>query len=259
MLRALDRAVRHSVPKPTALIVNFPSNPTAYLADLDFYREIVAFARQHDIIVMSDLAYAEIYFGDKVPPSILQVPGAKDIAVEFTSLSKTYSMPGWRMGFAAGNARLISALTRIKSYLDYGAFTPIQVAATAALNGPQDCVAEMRDLYRERRDVLVRGLAAAGWDVPSPEASMFAWAPIPPRFSHLGSVGFSKLLLAKAKVAVAPGIGFGEQGDGHVRIALVENTHRLRQALRSIRQFMQADNGGPAETAGIGTLADAAS
>jgi alanine-synthesizing transaminase len=247
MLRALDRAVRHSVPKPTALIVNFPSNPTAYLADLDFYREIVAFARQHEIIVMSDLAYAEIYFGDQVPPSILQIPGAKDIAVEFTSLSKTYSMPGWRMGFAAGNARLISALTRIKSYLDYGAFTPIQVAATAALNGPQECVAEMRDLYRERRDVLVRGLAAAGWEVPSPEASMFAWAPIPPRYAHLGSVGFSKLLLAKAKVAVAPGIGFGEQGDGHVRIALVENTHRLRQALRSIRLFLQTDNGAPAD------------
>jgi alanine-synthesizing transaminase len=247
MLRALHRAVRHSVPKPTALIVNFPSNPTAYLADLDFYREIVAFARQHEIIVMSDLAYAEIYFGDQVPPSILQIPGAKDIAVEFTSLSKTYSMPGWRMGFAAGNARLISALTRIKSYLDYGAFTPIQVAATAALNGPQECVAEMRDLYRERRDVLVRGLAAAGWEVPSPEASMFAWAPIPPRYAHLGSVGFSKLLLAKAKVAVAPGIGFGEQGDGHVRIALVENTHRLRQALRSIRLFLQTDNGAPAD------------
>jgi alanine-synthesizing transaminase len=258
MLRALDRAVRHSVPKPTALIVNFPSNPTAYLADLDFYREIVAFAKRHDIIVMSDLAYAEIYFGDKVPPSILQVPGAKDIAVEFTSLSKTYSMPGWRMGFAAGNARLIQALTRIKSYLDYGAFTPIQVAATAALNGPQDCVAEMRDLYRERRDVLVRGLAAAGWDVPSPEASMFAWAPIPPRYADLGSVGFAKLLMAKAKVAVAPGIGFGEQGDGHVRIALVENTHRLRQALRSIRTFLQTDNGAPPEPAlADGALVDA--
>ena len=168
MLRALDRAVRHSVPKPTALIVNFPSNPTAYLADLDFYREIVAFARRHEIWIMSDLAYAEIYFGDTPPPSLLQVPGAKDIAVEFTSMSKTYSMPGWRMGFAAGNPRLISALARMKSYLDYGAFTPIQVAATAALNGPQDCVAEMRALYRERRDVLIRGLAAAGWDVPSP-------------------------------------------------------------------------------------------
>jgi alanine-synthesizing transaminase len=248
MLQALDRAVRHSVPKPTALIVNFPSNPTAYLAHLDFYREIVAFCRKHEIWILSDLAYAEIYFGDKVPPSILQVPGAKDIAVEFTSMSKTYSMPGWRMGFAAGNARLITALTRMKSYLDYGAFTPIQVAATAALNGPQDCVREMRDLYRERRDVLIRGLHAAGWDVPSPDGSMFAWAPIPPRFAHLGSLEFSKQLLARARVAVAPGIGFGEHGDGHVRIALVENTHRLRQALRNIRGFLQTDNAGPAET-----------
>jgi alanine-synthesizing transaminase len=247
MLSALDRAVRHSVPKPTALIVNFPSNPTAYLADIEFYREIVAFARRHDIWVMSDLAYAEIYFGDKPPPSILQVPGAKDIAVEFTSLSKTYSMPGWRMGFAAGNPRLITALTRMKSYLDYGAFTPIQVAAVAALNGPQDCVQQMRDLYRERRDVLIRGLRSAGWDVPCPEASMFAWAPIPPRFADMGSVEFSKLLLARAKVAVAPGIGFGEHGDQHVRIALVENTHRLRQAVRSIRAFLQTDNGAPAE------------
>ncbi|MGC8522875.1 MAG: LL-diaminopimelate aminotransferase [Acidibrevibacterium sp.] len=240
MLRALDRAVRHSVPKPTALIVNYPSNPTAMVADLDFYREIVAFARRHEIFVLSDLAYAEIYFGDRIPPSILEVPGAKDIAVEFTSLSKTYSMPGWRMGFAAGNARLISALARMKSYLDYGAFTPIQVAATAALNGPQDCVADLRRLYKERRDVIVRGLNAAGWEVPSPEASMFAWAPIPPRYAHLGSVGFSKLLLARAKVAVAPGIGFGEYGDTHVRIALVENTHRLRQAVRNVRAFLQA-------------------
>ncbi|HEY0420373.1 MAG TPA: aminotransferase class I/II-fold pyridoxal phosphate-dependent enzyme, partial [Acetobacteraceae bacterium] len=249
MLRALDRAVRHSVPKPTALIVNFPSNPTACLATLDFYKELVAFARRHEIWIMSDLAYGEIYFGDTPPPSVLQVEGAKDIAVEFTSLSKTYSMPGWRMGFAAGNPQLIKALTRIKSYLDYGAFTPIQVAATAALNGPQDCVAEMRELYRERRDVLIRGLRSAGWEVPSPEGSMFAWAPIPERFAHLGSVGFSKLLLARAKVAVAPGIGFGEHGDGHVRIALVENTHRLRQALRSIRAFLQADNAAPADAA----------
>ncbi len=238
MLRALDRAVRHSVPKPTALIVNFPSNPTAYLADLDFYREIVSFARQHEIWVMSDLAYAEIYFGARVPPSILQVPGAKDVAVEFTSLSKTYSMPGWRIGFAAGNPRLISALARMKSYLDYGAFTPIQVAATAALNGPQECVAQMRALYKERRDVLIRGLAAAGWDVPSPEGSMFAWAPLPPRFAHLGSLEFSKLLLERARVAVSPGIGFGEHGEGYVRIALVENTHRLRQATRNIRAFL---------------------
>jgi len=240
MLRALDRAVRHSVPKPTALIVNFPSNPTAYLADLDFYKEIVAFARKHEIWVMSDLAYAEVYFGDIVPPSILQVPGAKDIAVEFTSLSKTYSMPGWRMGFAAGNPRLINALTRIKSYLDYGAFTPIQVAAVTALTGPQDCVEEMRTLYRDRRDVLISGLASAGWDVPSPDGSMFAWAPIPPQFASLGSVEFSKLLLQRAKVAVAPGLGFGEHGDTHVRIALVENTQRLRQAIRNIRGFMQS-------------------
>jgi alanine-synthesizing transaminase len=247
MLRALDRAVRHSVPKPTALIVNYPSNPTAELATLDFYREIVAFARRHEIWVMSDLAYAEIYFGDDIPPSILQVPGAKDIAVEFTSLSKTYSMPGWRMGFAAGNPKLISALARMKSYLDYGAFTPIQVAAVAALNGPQDCVAEMRTLYRERRDVLLKGLAAAGWEIPVPQASMFAWAPIPPRYAHLGSVEFSKLLLARARVAVAPGIGFGEHGDGHVRIALVENTHRLRQAVRSIRSFLSHDTLSPAE------------
>jgi alanine-synthesizing transaminase len=242
MLQALDRAVRHSVPKPTAVIVNFPSNPTAYLADLDFYREIVAFCRRHEIFIMSDLAYAEIYFGGTAPPSLLEVPGAKEIAVEFTSLSKTYSMPGWRMGFAAGNARLIAALARMKSYLDYGAFTPIQVAATAALNGPQDCVADMRALYRERRDLLVRGLNAAGWDVPCPHGSMFAWAPIPARYAALGSVEFSKLLLARAKVAVAPGIGFGEHGDGHVRIALVENTHRLRQAVRNIRAFLGADS-----------------
>ena len=241
MLRALDNAVRHSVPKPTALIVNFPSNPTAQLASLDFYREIVAFARRHDVWVMSDLAYAELYFDAEPPPSLLQVPGAREISVEFTSLSKTYSMPGWRMGFAAGNAKLIQALARVKSYLDYGAFTPIQVAATAALNGPQDCVAQVRALYRERRDVLLRGLAAIGWDVPVPHGSMFAWAPIPPRFAHLGSLAFSKLLLQHAHVAVAPGIGFGEHGDGHVRIALVENTQRLRQALRGIRAFLNSE------------------
>ena len=247
MLRAIDRAVRHSVPKPTALIVNFPSNPTAYMADLDFYRELVALARKTDLFIISDLAYAEIYFDGNPPPSVLQVPGAKDITVEFTSMSKTYSMPGWRMGFAAGNPRLITALTRMKSYLDYGAFTPIQVAATAALNGPQDCVEEMRTLYKERRDILIKGLHAAGWEMPSPNGSMFAWAPIPPRFAHLGSVGFSKLLMEKAKVAVAPGIGFGEYGDTHVRIALVENNHRLRQAIRNIRAFLATDNAGPAE------------
>ncbi len=238
MLRALDRAVRHSVPKPTALIVNFPSNPTAYLADLDFYKEVVAFARREHIWILSDLAYAELYYGDLVPPSILQVPGAKDVAVEFTSMSKTYSMAGWRIGFAAGNPQLISALTRIKSYLDYGAFTPIQVAATAALNGPQDYVDQIRQLYKERRDVLIKGLHAAGWNVPSPEGSMFAWAPIPELFKELGSVGFSKLLLKEAKVAVAPGLGFGEYGEGFVRIGLVENNQRLRQACRSIKTFM---------------------
>ena len=259
MLRALERAVRHSVPKPTALIVNFPSNPTAYVADLDFYRELVAFARREEIWILSDLAYAEIYFGDTPPPSILQVPGAKDVAVEFTSLSKTYSMAGWRMGFAAGNPRLINALTRIKSYLDYGAFTPIQVASVAALNGPQECVEQMRTLYRDRRDVLIRGLSAAGWNVPSPEGSMFAWAPIPERFVHLGSVGFAKLLMQEAGVAVAPGLGFGEYGEGFVRIGLVENTQRLRQATRNIRTFLNAHNGGPAraEVPADGTLADA--
>ena len=238
MLRALERAVRHSVPKPTALIVNFPSNPTAYLADLDFYRELVAFARREEIWILSDLAYAEIYFGDEPPPSILQVPGAMEVAVEFTSLSKTYSMAGWRIGFAAGNPRLINALTRIKSYLDYGAFTPIQVAAVAALNGPQDCVEEIRTLYRERRDVLIRGLSAAGWEVPVPEGSMFAWAPVPERFAQLGSVGFAKLLMQQAGVAVAPGLGFGEHGEGFVRIGLVENTQRLRQATRNIKAFL---------------------
>jgi alanine-synthesizing transaminase len=240
MLRAIDRAVRHSVPKPTALIVNFPSNPTAHLATFDFYKELVGLARRHEFFILSDLAYAEIFFQGEPPPSVLQVPGARDVAVEFTSLSKTYSMPGWRMGFAAGNQRLVTALARMKSYLDYGAFTPIQVAAVAALNGPQDCVDQMRALYRERRDVLVPGLAAAGWEVPSPRGSMFAWAPIPPRYAHLGSLDFAQLLLA-----VAPGIGFGEHGDGHVRIALVENTQRLRQAVRNIRTFLGNDGNQP--------------
>ena len=247
MLAAIDRAVRHSVPKPTAVIVNFPSNPTAHLASIEFYRELVALCRRHELFILSDLAYAELYFGGTPPPSVLEVPGAKDITVEFTSMSKTYNMPGWRMGFAAGNPRLIAALARVKSYLDYGAFAPIQIASAAALNGPQDSVAEMRALYRERRDLLVRGLHAAGWEVPSPEGSMFVWAPIPEKFRHLGSVEFSKLLLARAKVAVAPGLGFGEHGDGHVRIALVENGHRIRQALRGIRGFLQGDNLGPAE------------
>ncbi|MBB5689823.1 LL-diaminopimelate aminotransferase [Roseomonas alkaliterrae] len=247
MLAAIDRAVRHSVPKPTAVIVNFPSNPTALVAPIEFYRELVALCRRHELFILSDLAYAELYFGDTPPPSVLEVPGAKDITVEFTSMSKTYNMPGWRMGFAAGNPRLIAALARVKSYLDYGAFTPIQVAATAALNGPQDCIEEMRVLYKDRREVLVKGLRAAGWDVPAPEASMFLWAPIPERFRHLGSVGFSKLLLEKAKVAVAPGLGFGEHGDEHVRIALVENNHRIRQALRGIKSFLAGDNAAPVD------------
>jgi alanine-synthesizing transaminase len=245
MLRAIDRAVRHSVPKPTALIVNFPSNPTAHLATLDFYKELVALARRHEFFILSDLAYAEIFFDGEPPPSVLQVPGAREVTVEFTSLSKTYSMPGWRMGFAAGNQRLVTALARMKSYLDYGAFTPIQVAAVAALNGPQDCVEAMRALYRERRDVLVPGLAAAGWEMPSPRGSMFAWAPIPARYAHLGSLDFAQLLLDRARVAVAPGIGFGEHGDGHVRIALVENTQRLRQAVRNIRAFLGNDGNQP--------------
>ena len=239
----LERAVKYSVPPPLALVLNFPANPTAMVVDLAFYEEVVRFCREHGIIIISDLAYAEIYFDGNPPPSILQVPGAKDIAVEFTSLSKTYSMPGWRIGFAAGNARIIAALARIKSYLDYGAFTPIQVAATAALNGPQDCVAEFRDVYKRRRDVMVESFGQAGWDVPPPPATMFAWAPIPEPFAHLGSLEFSKLLLAEAQVAVSPGLGFGEYGDGFVRIALVENRHRTRQAARNIKRFFaDADN-----------------
>ena len=237
-LRGLERAVRHAVPPPTAVVVSYPSNPTAQVVDLAFYEDVVKFAKAKGLWVLSDLAYAEIYFSGNPPPSMLQVPGAKDIVVEFNSLSKTYAMPGWRMGFAAGNEKLIHALGRIKSYLDYGAFTPIQVAATAALNGPQDCVDEMRAIYKSRRDVLIDSFTRAGWAVPAPEASMFAWAPIPEAFRALGSLQFSKLLLEHAKVAVAPGIGFGEYGDGHVRIALVENEHRIRQAARNIRKFL---------------------
>lgn len=238
MMSALERAVRHSVPKPVALVLNYPNNPTTELADLDFYAGVVNFCRHHEIHILSDLAYAEIYFDVPPPPSILQVPGARDIAVEFTSMSKTYSMPGWRIGFATGNARLIGALSRIKSYLDYGAFTPVQVAAATALNGPQDCVDEVRAIYRRRRDVLIDGLNAAGWEVPSPPATMFAWAPIPSSFRHLGSLEFSKLLLREAEVAVSPGIGFGEHGDDFVRFALVENSQRIRQAIRNIKIFL---------------------
>jgi alanine-synthesizing transaminase len=235
---ALERAVLHSIPKPIAVVVCYPSNPTACVANLDFYRDLVAFAKKHSLLVLSDLAYAEVYFDDP-PPSILQVPGAMDVAVEFTSMSKTYSMPGWRIGFAVGNERLIAALARVKSYLDYGAFTPIQVAATAALNGPDDCIEEMRSIYKKRRDALVDSFGRAGWHVPPPAASMFAWAPIPEPFQPLGSVEFSTLLVEKAGVAVSPGAGFGEYGEGHVRIALVENEQRIRQAARNIRRFLE--------------------
>ena len=237
-LRDVENACIHTVPAPTALVVNFPSNPTAQVCDLDFYVELVRLARRHDIWLLSDLAYAEIYFDDAPPPSILQVPGARDIAVEFTSLSKTYSMPGWRMGFAVGNARLIGALSRIKSYLDYGAFTPVQVAAAAALNGPQDCIGEIRALYKGRRDVLVDAMTRAGWEIPSPPATMFAWAPVPEPFRALGSMAFSKILLREAAVAVAPGIGFGEYGEGYVRLGLVENEQRIRQAARGVKKLL---------------------
>ncbi len=241
-MAALERAVQHSVPKPTALVLNYPNNPTARVVDLNFYAQVVDFCHFHGIYILSDLAYSEVYFDIAPPPSILQIPRAWQIAVEFTSMSKTYSMPGWRIGFAAGNQRLISALTRVKSYLDYGAFTPIQVAAAAALNGPQDCVDEMRTLYKERRDVLVEGLANAGWHIPAPNATMFAWAPVPPPYLDIGSLEFSKLLLREAQVAVSPGIGFGEHGEGFVRIALCENTHRTRQGIRSIKALMSGVN-----------------
>jgi alanine-synthesizing transaminase len=236
---ALERACMHSIPKPLALVVCYPANPTAYVADLDFYRDVIAFAKKHNLIVLSDLAYSEVYFDGNPPPSILQVPGAMDVAVEFTSMSKTYSMPGWRIGFAVGNERIIAALARVKSYLDYGAFTPIQVAATAALNGPDDCITEMRETYKRRRDVLVESFGRAGWDIPPPRASMFAWAPLPEAFRELGTVEFSTLLIEKAELAVSPGIGFGEHGEGFVRIALVENEQRIRQAARNLRRFLE--------------------
>jgi alanine-synthesizing transaminase len=241
ILDQLERALRHSVPRPLAIVLNYPANPTAQVVDLSFYEEIVAFCRRHGIYIISDLAYAEVYFEGAPPPSILQVPGAKEVAVEFTSLSKTYSMPGWRIGFCAGNPKLIAALGRVKSYVDYGAFTAIQVAATAALNGPQDCVEEMRERYRSRRDVLVEGLCQAGWDVPAPPATMFVWAPLPPAFAVEGSLEFSKRLLTEAQVAVAPGVGFGEYGEGFVRLGLVENEQRIRQALRNIKSFLKRD------------------
>ena len=237
---SLERAMAFTVPRPSVLVVNYPSNPTAETVDLAFYERLVAFARKEGLWVLSDLAYSELYYDGNPTVSILQVPGAKDVAVEFTSLSKTYSMAGWRIGFAVGNARLIAAMTRVKSYLDYGAFTPIQAAACAALNGPQDIVEANRQLYHKRRDVLVESFGRAGWDVPAPRASMFAWAPLPPALRHLGSLEFSKQLLTEAKVAVAPGVGYGENGEGYVRIALVENEQRLRQAARNVKRYLQS-------------------
>jgi len=236
-----ERAIIHSIPKPLALIVCYPSNPTAYVASLDFYRDLVAFAKKHEIFILSDLAYAEVYFDEKnPPPSVLQIPGAMDVAVEFTSMSKTYSMAGWRIGFAVGNERIIAALARVKSYLDYGAFTPVQVAATAALNGPDDCIREMREVYRKRRDTLVEAFGRAGWEIPSPQASMFAWAPLPEAFKGLGSMQFATLMVEKSGVAVSPGVGFGEHGEGYVRIAMVENEQRIRQAARGVRRFLES-------------------
>ncbi len=235
---SLERAMAFTVPKPSVLVMGYPSNPTAETVDLAFYERVVAFAREHGLWVVSDLAYSELYYDGRPTPSILQVPGARDVAIEFTSLSKTYSMAGWRIGFAVGNKRLIAALTRVKSYLDYGAFTPIQAAACAAINGPQDIVATNRELYRARRDVLVESFGRAGWDIPSPKASMFAWAPLPPAVAHLGSLEFTKQLLTHAHVAVAPGVGYGENGEGFVRIAMVENEQRLRQAARNVKRYL---------------------
>ena len=239
-LSGISRAVKHSAPPPSVLIVSYPSNPTAQWVDLDFYKDVVALAKKHDMLVLSDVAYSEIYFDDNPPPSILQVDGAKDIAVEINSLSKTYAMAGWRVGMVVGNARMCAALARVKSYLDYGAFTPIQVAAATALNGPQDCVEHIRGIYKSRRDVLVSSMKRAGWDVPAPPASMFAWAPIPEAFQEAGSMLFAKLLMEEAGVAVAPGVGFGEYGEGFVRIGLVENEHRIRQAARNVKKFLQS-------------------
>ena len=234
---AMERAMIHSIPKPIAVVVCYPSNPTAEVASLDFYKDLVAFAKKHEIFILSDLAYAEVFFDDDPPPSVLQVPGALDVTVEFTSLSKTFSMAGWRMGFAVGNERLCAALARVKSYLDYGAFTPIQVAAAAALNGPDDCIKDMRAIYKRRRDVMVESFTQAGWAIPAPSASMFAWAPVPERFGAMSSLEFSKLLIEKADLAVAPGEGFGEHGEGFLRLALVENEQRIRQAARNLRRF----------------------
>ena len=235
--KALESAMAFTVPRPSVLVVNYPSNPTAEVVDLAFYERLVAWAKENEVWVLSDLAYSELYFDWKPTPSIMQVKGAKDVAVEFTSMSKTYSMAGWRMGFAVGNRDLIAAMTRVKSYLDYGAFTPIQAAACAALNGPQDIVESNRALYHKRRDVMVEAFGRAGWEIPPPPASMFAWAPLPPALRDMGSLEFSKQLLTHAKVAVAPGVGYGEEGEGFVRIAMVENEQRLRQAARNVKRY----------------------
>ncbi len=237
---SLERAMNYTVPRPSVLVVSYPSNPTAEVVDLAFYERLVAWAKENQVWVVSDLAYSELYYEGEPTPSIMQVPGAKDVAIEFTSMSKTYSMAGWRMGFAVGNRKLIAALTRVKSYLDYGAFTPIQAAACAALNGPQDIVETNRELYRKRRDVMVEAFGRAGWDIPPPRASMFAWAPLPPALKAMGSLEFSKQLLTQAQVAVAPGVGYGEDGEGFVRIAMVENEQRLRQAARNIKRYLQS-------------------
>ena len=240
-LEQLRQTIPLMYPKPKMLILNFPANPTTQCVELSFFESIVELCRQHGIWLVHDLAYADIVFDGFRAPSILEVPGAKDIAVEFFTLSKSYNMPGWRVGFMVGNKTLVAALARLKSYFDYGTFTPIQVASILALEGPQECVEEICENYRGRRNVLVQGLNKLGWDVPLPKATMFAWAPIPEPYRHLGSLEFSKLLLQEAKVAVSPGIGFGEYGDGHVRFSLIENEERTRQALRGIRQMFQKD------------------
>jgi alanine-synthesizing transaminase len=237
----LERAIRELIPKPKMLVIGFPSNPTAKCVDLAFFERVIALAKEHGIFVVHDLAYADITFDGYVAPSIMQVPGARDVAVEFFTMSKSYNMAGWRIGYMVGNRDLVHALARIKSYHDYGTFTPIQVASIIALEGPQDCVEEIRKTYEKRRDVMVRGLREAGWQVENPKASMYVWAQIPEAYSALGSLGFTKRLLEQAKIAVAPGIGFGDYGDDHVRIALIENEHRLRQATRGVREMFRKD------------------
>ena len=237
-LERLENSIKDSVPAPVALIVSFPSNPTAQVVSLDFYEELVKIALKYNVYILSDLAYAEIYYDNVKPPSILEVSRAKEVAVEFTSMSKTYAMAGWRIGFAVGNTKLIHALTRIKSYLDYGAFTPVQVAAAAASKWPQNCVEEIRNTYQRRRDVLITSMARSGWDIPKPQASMFAWAPLPEKYKSKGSLEFAKELMLKADVAVAPGVAFGEYGEGYVRVGLVENEQRIRQAAKNIKKIL---------------------